>query len=293
MNKKWWYFLFLWLTSCGKSGSFSSLESSQIPEDQLLLLSQLREHLKEQYLRKVQGNKGNWPSDSDCDGALWAGIARAAGIEEVQMHLALTWEGRPTRLPCGDCGPKSHGFNDGSAATTSTDMMLGILLGLFSANDLASLEKFRKYADENRGIMGTPKDLIARTWIKPGTRSFLSQAIQKLGGSPDSWSSVPQVYAPPQKDYELHLELLSIYLGSLLKGHLSTLDKSVLALEAESNPQDALAQALSGNRKKAASLILDPSWTPPGYVRGPETAGLVHRLFILNLLLSPLGNVDN
>jgi len=259
---------------------------TSLSQEDLLSLAQLKAQLRESYFQSTRGHKGNWPSDKDCDSALWAGVARAAGLEEVQVDLALTWEGRPTRLPCGDCGPGSHGYNNGSAATTSTDMMLGTILGLFVSKDRISLERMRAYADEHRGIMGVPKELVARTWIKPGTRAFLSQAIHKLGGKKDNWALLGQLRAPNQEDYQLHLELLSYYLESLLlDGKLSKSNRKALLQEADRNPQDALAQAMAGRNKNAVELLLNPAWKVPGYVRGPETAKEIHQLLIIQILL--------
>ena len=275
------------LGASSSAGPESLSQLSQLSDKDLLSLAQLKAQLRDSYFQSTRGHKGNWPSDKDCDSALWAGVARAAGIEEVQVDLALTWEGRPTRLPCGDCGPGSHGYNNGSAATTSTDMMLGTILGLFCAKDRVSLEKMRSYADENRGIMGVPRELVARTWIKPGTRAFLSQAIGKLGGKKDNWALLGQLHSPNQEDYQLHLQLLSFYFESLLlDGNLSKSNRKALEKEADRNPEDALAQALAGNRKKATELLLNPAWKVPGYVRGPETAKEIHQLLIIQILLA-------
>jgi len=295
MQKPTWKHLFLLYLSQLLGLDLDSSESGaeglggplSLSDKDLLSLAQLKAQLRESYFQGTRGHKGNWPSDKDCDSALWAGIARAAGLEEVQMDLALNWEGRPTRLPCGDCGPGSHGYNNGSAATTSTDMMLGTILGLFVQKDRISLEKMRGYADEHRGIMGVPKELVSRTWIKPGTRAFLSQAIGKLGGKQDNWSLLGQLHSQNQEDYQLHLELLSFYMQLLLSdGQLSKSNRKALLQEADRNPQDALAQALAGRNKKAVELLLNPAWKVPGYVRGPETAKEIHQLLIIQILLA-------
>lgn len=280
--KKTWTLLLFYLThlfGCGPSAS-----SSKLSEGQVLELKKLREYLKELYSRKAQEHLGNWPSDQDCDGALWAGVARAAGLEQVQVHLGLTEEGRPTRRPLGDCGPLSHGFNNGAAGTTSTDMQLGLILGLFAAKDLAHLEHMRNYADLHNLLVGVPKELLSRSVMKPGTRALLGQAIWKLGGKKDKWALMDQVYFPPLTDYQLHLELLTLHLEFRL-GTWNRTKLAVARMEADLNPGDSLAQAVAGKKKEAASLLLNPNWVPPEYVRGPELASLVHKLLILHILL--------
>lgn len=278
--KHTWTLLLFYLThllGCGPG-------PSELSEEQKEQLQELREYLKELYARRSEGHLGSWPSDQDCDGALWAGVARAAGLSQVQVHLGLTPEGRPTRRPNSDCGPHHLGYNGGAAGTTSTDMQLGLILGLFYAGDLEKLDLMRKYADEHHLIVGVPTELVSRSIMKPGTRSLLSTAIGKLGGRKDAWSYIDQVYVPPLTDFQLHLELLTLH----LEKKLGTWNKSkagVAALEANQNPGDALAQAVAGRKREAASLLLDPSWTPPEYVRGPELASLVHKLLILHILL--------
>jgi hypothetical protein len=163
-------------------------------------------------------------------------------------------------------------------------MMTGLILGLYSDGDLTSLRKLRGYADRNALVMGFPKTLVARSVMKPGTRSLLSRAIQKLGGQKDGWKYLDQIYTPPLQDYELHLSLLTLLLEEKL-GTMNDTKRAVLDLEASLNPQDAFCLALAGQHQKAADLLRNPGWTPPGYVRGPELAGLVHKLLVIQYIL--------
>jgi hypothetical protein len=165
-------------------------------------------------------------------------------------------------------------------------MQLGTILGLFSARDLDSLTRLAKYADDHALVVGSPATDVSRTLMKPGTRALLAQAIASLGGPSSDWRFIPQLYAPPQQDYQLHLELLSIYLETQLKGRLEAYPEAVLSQEAQLNPKDSLVQALARNNLEAASMLLDPNWTCPGYVRGPATAAIVHKLLILQILLA-------
>ena len=270
----------LFFLSCAKK------PHSDQPDDKTNLdLHDLKVSLTNEYVSRAENNVGHWPSDKDCDGALWAGIVRAGGLA-VDIGMALTSEGRPTRRPLKDCGPANLGYPGDSAGTTSTDMMLGIIIGLFADNDLAGLQKMSAYAAAHGGIMGFPAENIAISLIKPGTSVHLARAIHALGGPASPWDSVPQIYTPPAHDYELHLELLSMYETAAAGARLNFEETQALIYEANHNPNDALAQALLGRKAEAAKMLLDPNWQVPHYVRGPETADIVHRLFVLKVISS-------
>ena len=267
---------FLALACSSKKAPADTLDKEKVGK-----LQSLRTQLKEAYLKETESHIGHWPSDHDCDGALWAGIARAADIKEVDISLALTKEGRPTRRPGSDCGPQD------SSATTSTDMMLGTIVGLFAAGDLDGLEKMDDYSARHNGIMGQPENAIPLTLIKPGTKAHLANSINALGGPSSTWQKFPQVYTPPAHDYELHLEMLSVYQSLVTRHGVDFLTYETVVKEASNNPNDALVQALRGNVNHSADLLLDSSWQVPHYVRGPETAPLVHKLFVLHMLITP------
>jgi len=266
-------FAVLLLVACEKS------HNSHVTPDEDTALRELQAKLMVDYAEAAETHVGHWPSDKDCDGALWAGIARAAGIGEVDMSLSLDG-GRPMRRPGKDCGPATGD----SAGTTSTDMMLGTIIGLYAAADLADLEAMNAYADAHHGIMGYPVDNLSLSFIKPGTRALLSRAIHNLGGPHAAWEDLAQVYTPPQHDYQLHLELLSMYQSKHSGAKLNFEEQQALLYEANHNPNDALAQAVSGNKHAAATLLLDSSWQVPCYVRGPETAATVHKLFVIKVI---------
>jgi len=226
-----------------------------------------------------------WPSSHDCDGALWAGEARAAGIESVRIEQALQPDGRPTRRPLTDC-PLSE-----TSHSTSTDMQLGIILGLFASRDCHSLARLQAYAEDHKGEVGYPSDTLedlAYTYVKPGTRTLLALTTEKSGmpggkGS-EPWRHLPIAYTKPPTDSTLHLSLLSLYVEKEL-GTFGVVNQHFADSLCASNPEDALALAVCGRLREAAERVLSSDWTPPSYVRGSPNYLSVHKAFILYILL--------
>lgn len=229
----------------------------------------------------VPSEEAGWPSDSDCDGALWAGEARAAGITHVDVSAALQSDGRPTRRPHRDCGATE------SQATTSTDMELGIIEGLLAARDLHSLEALQVYVEANGGWAGLPADTahVSLTYMKPGTRTLLARAVKHLGGAPAGvWASLPIVQSPPGTDFEVHLQVVALA-AERQTGNWSPDDELAAANLCSSNPTDAAAQAVCGHTPVAEELVLNPAWTAPSYARGAAGYTSVHKAWILHYLL--------
>ena len=83
------------LPACGQeipAGPILITELEQLYASKLALLHNL-----------TSRNVGGWPTDAECDGALWAGVARAAGADWVDVSAAFRPDGRPTRKPLRDC----------------------------------------------------------------------------------------------------------------------------------------------------------------------------------------------
>lgn len=95
MKHGWFTFLLLLFTvlatACGQGGALSSEQRIQLQAGYDLRLGELRTAS----LSHVAG----WPSDEDCDGSLWAGVARLAGADWVDISAAVQPDGRPTRRP--------------------------------------------------------------------------------------------------------------------------------------------------------------------------------------------------
>jgi hypothetical protein len=243
--------------------------------------------LEEQYNAKLaelrnitERNVGGWPSDHDCDGALWAGVARAAGADWVDVSAALQPDGRPTRRPLRDCVTP-----DESKATTSNDMITGIILGLQAAKDDRSIYKLYQYGIDNNWIMGYPEWYMARVLLRPNGITLLARVLYQLTDGKRDYAIrlAPILYGPVQADYEQHLILLSRVIEKNAGGAQYGMEVAEKIL-AKTSPLDALAQAVAGNYTQAA-ILLTNDYTPPTYVRGHESYRLVHWLLAAKITL--------
>ncbi len=249
--------------ACGKEIPMGPTLLLELEEQYNAKLVELREMSKEHIAK--------WPSDHDCDGALWAGIARSAGATWVEMDAALQPDGRPTRRPLRDCVTP-----DESKATTSNDMITGILLGLQAAKDDRSIYKLYQYGLANNWIMGYPEWYMARVLLRPNGITLLARVLYQLTDGKRDYAVrlMPVVYGPVQADYEQHLILLSRIIEKQAGGAQYGMEVAEKIL-AKTSPLDALAQAVAGNYTQA-SILLTGDYTAPTYVRGHESYKLVH-----------------
>lgn len=231
------------------------------------------------------GHISGWPSDEDCDGALWAGIALAAGADWVNVSSAVGPDGRPTRRPHSDCGPRELGYNSGSSTTISNDMITGILLGLNHTRDSSTAKRLWDYGYSHSWIMGEPNWYASRVLLRPNGITMLARVLYKVSnGQYDyaaRWSAV--VYGPVVEDYEGHLLLLGRYLQSKVGGPQYGMEAAE-QLMGYYKKSDALAQAVAGNYSSAAKLLLG-NYQSPSYVRGHDSYHLVHWLLAARIAL--------
>lgn len=271
MFKKLFTFLYCLFLGCGRES----------PTKERPSLEQ-KYYQKLEELRKASASHvGGWPSDEDCDAALWAGVARAAGADWVDMAAAVQPDGRPTRRPFRDCR-----VPDESKATTSNDMMTGIILGNLSAKNLDTLKSLWDYGYANNWIMGYPEWFVARTLLRPNGITLLARSLHVLseGRLDYVMRFSPVLYGSGLEDYEAHLALLSRYIQKLTNGPQYGTD-SVEKELAERYPGDALAQALAGNVDKAEALLLS-DYVSPSYVRGHANYQFCHWLLAAHIVLT-------
>lgn len=218
-----------------------------------------------------------WPDDQNCDGALWAGMARRAGADWVDVAAALGPDGRPTRRPHADCLP----------VTTSNDMLLGTTLGLNAAGDVTALQRLYDYGVTNDWIMGTPIYRVDLVLARPNQVALLKRAL-------GTDTIIPVVYAPGPEDFEIQLQLLSMLLQRDL-GDVGYLAEAVVQATCLANPDDALAQVVCGHADRAAALLLGDAgspYTPPHYVRDGALYPDVHWLLAARVVLESRGGTN-
>ena len=256
--------------------------------DLISLRAKYNEKLEE--LRKnSESHLAGWPSDAECDGALWAGIARAAGATWVDVTAAVQPDGRPTRIPYGDCGPGSLGYNNGSATTISNDMLTGIMLGLYADNDSQTAKMIWTYGYSHNWTMGYPEYYVSRVLLRPNGISMLARLLYHTSNGEYDYTARfgPILYGPVAEDFEGHLMLLGRYLGDKLGGPQYGMEIAEF-VGAKYRQGDAFAQAVAGEYSRAAALLLG-DYQSPSYVRGHPNYHLVHWLFAAKVTLDACG----
>lgn len=247
------------LISCGHSGIIKPSKKPQTTKTQ---------ELEARYLQNLDKLTG-WPSSTDCDATLWAGIAKAGGVDlDITASKAPT--GQWFRRPNQDCY-----ITGSSRSDFSNDMALGIIL---SASD-ASLKHWYGWVVKNNYRMGNGDP--GATILKPNVRAVLGRKLGiNLG---------PRLpYVRNDKDYVRHIQTLMIYVDGRSTGYITAHELKLL--ESYDDGRDYLILAMiaryTGKYDKVINLLLAEG-SPPTYVRGdePERYRLAHWLFAASIIL--------
>lgn len=257
-------------------------------------------------LRRTSDEAFGWPSVSDCDGLMWAGLALAAG-SQVNLAAAELAPGEMHRRPA-PCWTKEGG-DVGSKSTISQDMLIGYLWGLWRSHDLSALQRLAAYGEAHEvrlgkalvgWVMGQPYPLeAARVFSRLNVVGAVGRMLYGLSGGTDdrTYRKEPTVFGPVAADFEQHLQVLSILLegeltGEEAKAGLLAINDSMLSRLndlAASNFDDALFQTAlgiyTGDYARAIELLTADTYVLPTYVRGADAYGLVHWLFAAHLVL--------
>lgn len=258
------------------------------------LSSEQRAHLQAEYGLRLNELRtaslthiAGWPSDEDCDGALWAGIARLAGADWVDISAAVQPDGRPTRRPFSDCGPHDLGYNGGSATTVSNDMITGIIAGMYASGsaDTYTAKRLWDYGYSHSWIMGEPNYYVSRVVLRPNGITMLARLLYYTSQGRIDYAARfgPILYGPATEDFEGHLMILGRYLQSKLGGPQYGMQVTEI-VASHYRPNDAFSQAVAGNSAKAARLLLS-HYKSPSYVRGHPSYHLVHWLVAARIAL--------
>jgi hypothetical protein len=261
------------LISCGKK------EETKPTKDSLDQLSALFQQKTLEYIEVTKSHQANWPDDNECDGALWAGLAKRAG-QSLSLKAALQEDGRPTRKPFIDCIVPTE-----SKATTSNDMISGLILGFLYAKDFSSLKGMYNYGNSNKWIMGFPKEFVSRVYLRTNGQSLIARSIYALSKEDLPQRNFPLVYTPiADNDYPSHLQFIGMLIAKDL-GDLSYSNELIVQETCQSNKEDAFANFICGDKAKATDLLLNPDYVYPPYVRGDQNYKLVHWLLAAKLVL--------
>lgn len=279
----------LFLFNCGKKVDDAETQPNSRIEE-------LRGKQKENLQKAVQtwDKETGWPSAIDCDGTLWAGLARAGGVENVKLALAKHADEKIHRRPGQPCF--KDGIDLGAKSTISKDMLAGYVYGMFRSGNKGELEALFKYGRDHNWIMGEPTSDLGRVLLTPNGITTLCRAIKSLGGADAPECYLPTSFASGTEDYEEHLAALGILLwGEVNGGNLVLLDQipkgalETLTSLSYKHSNDALFQAAyalytNGDYSRPIELLLG-DYQYPTYVRGSENYKLVHWLFVADLIL--------
>lgn len=264
-------------------------------------------------LAAVSAEDSGWPSVSDCDSLLWAGLAKASGAK-VMLELAEHSPGVLHRRPVPCWTPEAG--DQGSKSTISRDMLTGYLWGQWATGDVAALQRLADYGSANEWIMGMPwPEQASRVEMGDNLKGVLCRAIRALTNGADErkvCGSAMPLYLPVFQDYERHIQTLGILLQgevdrALRAGdatapepdshpekplELTAIDGEMLKRlqeHVEAYPADALFQAAlarySGQYGEAIRLLEDDGYQAPSYVRGSDVYPLVHKAFAASVIL--------
>ena len=209
-----------------------------------------------------------WPNPKDCDGLLWASIAKAAGVGQIHLTDAMGKPGEWFRSPDKKCYPEGRSRSD-----ISNDMLVGLML---EATDKILYDLY-EYGKKNAWIMG--RGDIGATLMKPAVRNLLGTKLNiKLG------ERMPFVW--DEKDYVRHIQSLMIYQLGKETGFIYTHEKNLLKSYCKT---DYLPCAILARYTNDYSVVYDLLKHPeaPTYVRGQNVEQLrkVHWLFATFVLI--------
>ena len=283
--------IFLFLLACGKKDID---EKKAEPSD---FLERLRERYKwylDEEIKKTWDVETGWPDAKDCDGLLWAGLAKAAGVSSVKLELAEYEPGKLHRRPKSPCW--ANGQDLGSKSTISRDMVLGWLWGSTAHSDWDAIKRFQQRGEDKNWVIGDP-------WPeRPGEVLMNGNLIGLLGRiSCSKWDYCPPykyieaLHEKSEKDYVRHLTTLFILLDSKVDDMIKQVDITENSLEMlkwnhEKDPNDLLFEAAyrlftDGKFDNVISGLLSDNMYYPSYVRGSSTYVDVYWLFTAKLVL--------
>jgi hypothetical protein len=271
-----------------------------------------QEHLAQ--LAAASDPATGWPSATDCDGTLWAGLACAAGapVDVAQAEYAPgVLHRRPASV--GACWTPEDG-DVGSKSTVSQDMATGYVWCLWRRGDRAALARLADYGEAHaETLAGQPLGWVlgepypqeaARVVLRPNLIGVIGRALESLSAGTDqrSYRTLPALYPPVEDGYQRHLQVLGILLQGETANHNPSLFLDIdgdmlrrLHEAADAHPEDALYQAAlavyTGDYAAPTARLVDPAYQPPDYVRGAPAYGLVHWLFAAKTVLNHTGGL--
>lgn len=191
---------------------------------------------KSLYLRyaKVHENVFGW-LDYGCDSLLFNSLYGYSG-GNPNILAARSRDGTWHRTTNMFCYPKH------SKSEISKDMLVGLLLYLYSKNDSKTLLELKTFGVKEKWFMG--KGPYTRTLLMPDQRRNLANMIEDLTGKKHVDQGLPSGYALPCEGYSCHLKVIDFYTHHLIHGSLPLIAVKQLTGLVKRNPKNALFLAV-------------------------------------------------
>lgn len=225
-----------------------------------------------------------WPSDRDCDGTLFAGLACSVGLP-VKIELAEYSPGEIHRRPYEACYSEESG-DLGSKSTISRDMLIGYMSCLWARKDLAAFQRLADYGEKNEWIMGLPKELLSRVLLTGNGIGIVGRAIYVLSGGSDDryYRRTGYLFPAVSEDFERHIQTQGILLQDAIDSAYTLTTSAIneemldrLTENAAAMPDDYLFAAalgrFTGDQGRTIELLLAFDSDEPkcsSYVRGEK-----------------------
>ncbi len=193
-----------------------------------------------------------WAHDK-CDSLGFTSLCKlAGGCESADIFQAEGDAGRWYRSPEKDCYDLGQ-----SASDISKDMFVMLFPYLYKTGNKAALTRIYDYAKANGNVMG--RGPLSRTLLVPPMILMLQEMLGHFG--------VVVSDTKEKKGYEKHLDVISWYTQSMVRGGMDMTDYEQLRKYVDAEPRNALFQALyhkfkDGNQSAAIAILMDEKLFP-------------------------------
>ena len=196
-------------------------------------------------LLKKHEDKYGW-LDFACDGLLFNSLYAFSG-GNVGIDKARSASGKWFRTTDHSCYPNRSGSD------LSKDMVIGLMLYLYSSKRFDDLKRLSDYGKRNLWIMG--RGPYASTILMHDQRRNLALALESLSGKTQEDRDLPSGFGIPCKGYGCHLRALDIYLHHLIHKSIPKVAFKDLEVMVRENPSNALYRSIIAPYKKSEYMF--------------------------------------
>jgi hypothetical protein len=143
-------------------------------------------------------------------------------------------------------------------------MFMGLFLWIYKHKRLDLIEQIVSYGMNNRDWLGLwimGEGDIMRTAIRSNLQGTIHELMFQLGGMDSKKRKNLQLWSTTT-GYQAHLQALHVFLRTMLYGKMTKVQKAAMASLARKQPNNALFQAVIGNKDAAARVLLNERFFP-------------------------------